>query len=189
MSTSPSAALKVYRIGIAIVTASVLLFPIPYINIIGLMICLGGGLVALTGLLLFWSAAPSGIGLGERLGIVVALCCTGVFLMFQSLERWSMNTPLLITGALCMAAAGVVFHLFWMKVAEGYNAWRVAERFRAPMVVGLIGSLLTMAFAVVEVPVPVRLVINGTLGLVTFIMYWLALSELQNVLTFGASSD
>ncbi len=39
----------------------------------------------------------------------------------------------------CLVAAGASFHLFWMKAAESVNAWRVAESFKPPLVMSVVG--------------------------------------------------
>ena len=184
-----SDALKVYRIALGLTAGAVVLLPIPYINILGGLLLLGGSVASFIGLGLFVAATPSGVGLGARLGAMVGLAVVGVIVIFQSIGRWSQDTPLMVVGMLCLVAAGASFHLFWMKAAEAVNAWRVAESFKLPLVMSVVGSVISILLQLAEAPVPLRLVVTGTLSLATFGMFWSSLSQLQNALAFGVSEE
>jgi hypothetical protein len=181
--------LKVYRLSSAVLAGSIVLLPIPYTDPLRAIMVLGGTFGSLLGLCFFLWASPSGVGLGQRFGIMVTLCAAGLLLFRDGLLWGAGGTPLQVMGVLCFGGASVVFQLFWMKVAEAHNAWRLAERFRDPMVLGAISSVISIIFLIAEVPMSFRSLVSGGLGLLSYVFLWMALSELQRVLDHGAHED
>lgn len=183
------AGLQLHRLGVALALASSLLVAVPDLAVVGalgLVLCaLGSGL----GLVIVAVNAPSGSGVGGRLGLGVLLAAVAAWLQTTAVERgfWALhvNVAQQVTGALVGVVAGAAIMSLWLALAGAVNALQAGERFRVPLLLFVVEGLARCGLMAVEAPLALQLAVLLALGVPGLWLYWSALSGLRAALEHG----
>ena len=189
-----SIGLTVYRWGFVATVGAMFFTLAPVVAPLAAVVALGGGIAMVIGLILVANQDPGHSRLRLRLSAVVGFLALAVAFTVWALPSGrhlyeTVNTPLIVMALLAMSGALVCLHLFWMAVAESFGSWDVAERFKAPMVLGVVHFLMSGSLSLMQAPPALRWIGGLLMGIPTLVMYWSALTGLKLRLHFGPGSE